>query len=400
MRLDFTGSVPAALDAIARRFNLAWDTAPGERTIRFTRNQTRTFQLAGLPADIVVRNAVDPSGTSSQGSGGSGLQITANPQPGRQQVTTNIDQSKVWQQIEDGVKTILGAQGDVSLSPGTGLVVVRATPDRMREVEAYIRLQNETRLRAVSVRIVVLNVRISNSDEYAARLQPAFAERGLALSTAAPSSVAATTGFGRITAGIISAPPASEEYRRFASSQGIIQALSTLGRVSVRNEVTVFTLNDQPTPLLVGSQTSYLASVSQSAVSSAGVQTSLVPGIVTSGTSLNILPRIRADGRLVLNYALSISELRRLNNVTSGGQTIQVPEVDTRAVQQAIEIGNCETLLITGFQQDRSTVQREGTGWPDFLLPLGGAASGARNTDMLAIIMTPELRSVQPGGRN
>ena len=263
----------------------------------------------------------------------------------------------------------------------------------MRDVAAYIRLQNETRLRSVTVKVVVLNVRISKDDEYALRLKPAFADRGLSLAAGTPATVATTTGIANITAGIISSPPGTEIFKRFASSSAIVQALSTLGRVSVRNEVTVNTLNDQPTPLLVGSQTSYLASISQSAVSSAGVQTSLVPGIVTSGTSLNVLPRIRGDSRLVLNYALSISELRRLNNVSSGGQTIQVPEVDTRAVQQAVEMGNCETLLLTGFQQDRTQVSREGIGWPDFL-GLGGAATGSSASDMLAILVTPEVKAV------
>jgi len=395
MRFDFPNgrtSVPAALDAVASRFNVAWEADAREKAIRFTRTQTRTFQLAALPADITVKNAIDPSGSSQTPSAGGSTQITANPQPGRQQVTTSIDQQKAWSQVDDGIKTILGGQGDVSLSPATGLVVVRASPDRMRQVAAYIRLQNETRLRAVRVRIVVLNVRLNADDEYALRLKPAFAERGLSITSSSPNTVSTTTGIANLTAGIISSPPASEAFKRFANSQAIVQALSTLGRVSVRNEITVNTLNDQPTPLLVGSQTSYLASISQSAVSSVGTQTSLVPGIVTSGTTINILPRIRGDGRLVLNYALSISELKRLNNVSSGGQTIQVPEVDTRALQQSVDLANCDTLLLAGFQQARSTVSREGTGWPEFL-GLGGAATGATASDMLAIFVTPEVRS-------
>lgn len=397
MRLDLRGTVPDMLDLLARRFNLAWDIDAREKSIRFVRNQMRTFQLAALPADVVVRNAIDPSGASQQASSGGAAQVTSNAQPGRQQVTTAIDQSKVWQQVEDGIKTILGAQGEVSLSPSTGLVVVRASPDRMREVAAYIRLQNETRLRAVTVRVLVLNIRLSDSDEYTLRLQPAFADRGLTLSGASPATVATTTGISQITAGLISSPPASEEFRRFAGSRAILQALSSMGRVSVRNEVSVFTLNDQPTPLLVGSQTSYLASITQSAVSTAGVQTSLVPGIVTSGTSLNVLPRIRGDGRLVLNYALSISELRRLNNVSSGGQTIQVPEVDTRAVQQSVEMASCETLLLTGFQQEQSRSSREGVGFPEFM-GLGGARTGSKNRDILAILITPEVRGTSQAG--
>ncbi len=397
MRLDMRGNVPDMLDLLARRFNVAWDIDAREKSIRFLRNQMRTFQLAALPADIVVRNAIDPTGSTQQASSGGSAQVTSNPQPGRQQVTTNIDQSKVWQQVEDGIKTILGAQGEVSLSPSTGLVIVRATPDRMREAAAYIRLQNETRLRAVTVRVLVLNIRLADSDEYTLRLQPAFADRGLTLTGASPASVATTTGISQITGSLISNPPASEEFRRFAGSRAILQALSSMGRVSVRNEVSVFTLNDQPTPLLVGSQTSYLASVTQSAVSTAGVQTSLVPGIVTSGTSLNVLPRIRGDGRLVLNYALSISELRRLNNVSSGGQTIQVPEVDTRAVQQSVEMASCETLLLTGFQQEQSRNSKEGVGFPEFM-GLGGARVGSKNRDILAILITPEVRGTSQAG--
>jgi len=395
MRFDFPAgrtSVAGALDAVARRYNLGWEADAREKAIRFTRTQTRTFQLAALPADVTVKNAIDPSGSSQQATAGGSTQITANPQPGRQQVTTTVDQQKIWSQVDDGIKTILGGKGDVSLSPATGIVVVRTDADRMRDVASYIALQNETRLRGVRVRVVVLNVRLNDSDEYAMRLTPAFKESGYTLTGSGTNTVSTTTGIASLTASILSSPPAGYPFKRFAGSQAIVNALSTLGRVSVRNEVTVDTLNDQPTPLLVGSQTSYLASVSQSAVSSVGTQTSLVPGIVTSGTTLNVLPRIRGDGRMVLNYALSISELVRLNNVSSGGQTIQVPEVATRALQQAVDLENCQTLMLAGFQQERTSVAREGTGWPDFL-GLGGTATGSSARDLLAIFVTPEIRA-------
>lgn len=84
---------------------------------------------------------------------------------------------------------------------------------------------------------------------------------------------------------------------RWRGSGALIEALSRRGRVSVRQTSSVVTMNGIPAPLQVANTRGYLASVSTSDGTQSGggtgsnvTRTTLVPGQVTTGFQMTLLP--------------------------------------------------------------------------------------------------------------
>ncbi|MDV8053568.1 PilN family type IVB pilus formation outer membrane protein, partial [Pseudomonas aeruginosa] len=76
----------------------------------------------------------------------------------------------------------------------------------------------------------------------------------------------------------------------WAGSKAMVQALAQQGRVSTVRSPSVTTLNLQSAPIQIGRYDSYLASSQISNVAQVGSTTSLIPGAVTSGYNMSLLP--------------------------------------------------------------------------------------------------------------
>ena len=149
----------------------------------------------------------------------------------------------------------------------------------------------------------------------------------------------------------------------------------------------VTTLNSQPVPVQVARQTGYLQSISTTTTGTSGTtQTSLTPGTVTTGFNMNLVPAIYEDGRMLLQYAISISDLAGLTSVASNGQTIQVPEINTRNFLQRVGIKSGQTLILSGFERQSDTWNKSQM----FKSTLTGGGYTTNTTrDVIVIMITP-----------
>lgn len=244
MVLNWRGPLNGLLDTVGTRFNVAWEYRGG--VIRISKYETRTFMFLTLGSDTVVQNALEfgkENDTQGQPTG-------APPRLGSQQLQTTTA-VKIWDQIKVGLETIMSGRGRVSVSPSTGTITIVAPPDVMRQAASYVRLQNELRLRQVAVSVAVLNVRIEDSEDMgldiSRLLVPVF---GKTVTAAFPAT-------GPFSLAILRNPaPTPQDQNQFSAT---IRALSSRANVSVATTAAVTTLNDQPAPVQVGTQTSYLA---------------------------------------------------------------------------------------------------------------------------------------------
>src|SRR4029077_10929634 len=115
----------------------------------------------------------------------------------------------------------------------------------------------------------------------------------------------------------------------------------------------------------------YLAQVATTAVPNAGTSTSLTPGTVVTGFNITTVPRVLSQGRVMLQFSLGMSDLVKIDSASSGDNTIQIPEVNTRTFLQEVALNSGSTLVISGFDQHRTDVARTGTGTPEFWFPKG-----------------------------
>jgi type IVB pilus formation R64 PilN family outer membrane protein len=150
----------------------------------------------------------------------------------------------------------------------------------------------------------------------------------------------------------------------------------------------VVTLNNQPVPVQVAKQTSYLQSSQTTVVAQVGTTTTLTPGTVTSGFNMSILPHILTNGTVLLQFSTDISSLREIREVESGGSMIQAPEIDTRNFLQRVAMKSNETLIISGFEQTDDNLNRQGVGKANNYA-LGGGFRAGSNKESIVILITP-----------
>jgi type II secretory pathway component GspD/PulD (secretin) len=97
---------------------------------------------------------------------------------------------------------------------------------------------------------------------------------------------------------------------------------------------------------------------------------------------------------VALQYNISASELvgsnDGFNQVTIDGNQIQLPNLSTRAFTQQVMIPSGSTLVLSGFEETTSRVDKEGTGHADNWLT-GGRSSASTQREIMVIMITPVI---------
>jgi type IVB pilus formation R64 PilN family outer membrane protein len=150
----------------------------------------------------------------------------------------------------------------------------------------------------------------------------------------------------------------------------------------------VITLNNQVVPLQVAKQTSYLQQSQTTVVPQVGTTTTLIPGTVTSGFNMSILPHVLANGTVLLQFSTDISALNAIREVQSGTSKIETPEIDTRNFLQRVAMKSNETLIISGFEQTDDNLDRQGVGSARNVA-LGGGVKASSAKESIVILITP-----------
>lgn len=391
MRLEFRGTLSSALDYIAARAQAFWHYKDGVVTI--ARFETKTYTLYSLPSDNQVDLGINASLQGSAGSSGSGSGSGGASPTGQSLASQSVKSGSkinIWGDIEKVVKSVLGPTSSVISSAGLGGLTVIATPAEHRLVEEIVNENNERLARLVEIDVRVVSVTLSKGDQF--NFDPGLVIRsvtdGLRFSATGPASLAqAQAGIFRL--GVVS-PPNDSPLRNLDTTNLALQALRSVGSVTTRYSAYQSTSNNRALPYAINNSKRFVEQTKTDLVSSAGSSTALTPGTVTTGFNLTVLPRILSKGRLLLTFKIDISELKQIRTVTAGTATIELPEVDSRSLQQEVALESGSTVMLAGFAQDRSDSSRQGTATPDFLF-LGGGQNANDSKTLVVILVTPRV---------
>lgn len=383
----YTGSLTGFMNMVAAYYGIYWKSE--SNGLRFYLMDSKTFRIAALPGDTRLNSSVESASTSTGGSSNASTSSSSATQTGTSANSTGVGFAglSVWTALEQGVKQMLGKNGRVVASPATGTITVTDTPTVLESVSEFIKGQNKSLNRQVSVNVRVLSVELNDGDDYginwdvvSKNLDTVSGAYSVALKTAFPTA----SGAGNL---IISAPPSSSS--RWAGSSAMISALSTQGHVRELTSSTVVTLNNQPSPVNVGRKISYLASSSSTQTPNVGSTTSLTPGSVQTGFSMTLIPHIIDERELLLQYSLDLSSLLRLTTITSGTSSIQAPDVSTSNFIQRVRMQTGETLVVAGFDQDNLSAVSNGIGSAEN--PVLGSRNGTSKRTMLVVLIQPNV---------
>ncbi|NBX66762.1 MAG: hypothetical protein EBQ96_07190 [Proteobacteria bacterium] len=383
-RVVWQGKLSDLLNQASDVFGAEW-IYNGE-SIQFAQQVTRTFMLHALATELSVK------GTVKSGSGDSGSNLP-------EVDVTSTSSMKVWEEIKGAVDTITNGNGTAAYSPSTGTITVTGSPEIVRRVESYLNQQNALRLRRVAVAVRVLSVTTRDALTLTANLRNVI-ER--AFDTASVRSIGNVTS--GLAIGVLKAPeslPASGipadgsvtkeiEEDRLSSE---LSALKIVERVSIAHSGALVTLSDQPAPLQVGRQTTYLARVSSTSGDGGSGSTSLEPGTVNTGLLMTVLPRIVEQNKILMRLSIAITELQSLETASSGGVEIQTPEISTTGFLQNAVLTSGETMVLAGFEKNDNMSNENGSpgSWA-----LGGTKEGNRSREVSIMMITAEILPEDP----
>ena len=253
-----------------------------------------------------------------------------------------------WSQLQATLTSIVGAgEGrSIVVDRHSGLVVVRAMPGELRDVEAYLTDAQDSLQRQVILEAKVIEVELNDSfqsgiDWAALSSNRDYAIGNTSISRGAARLVADNRGEAAINAagdvvlnsGLdVSDIPFGNVFALGASTSNfaaLITLLSTQGSVNVLSSPRVSTVNNQKAVIKVGSDEFFVTDISSdNNTTIAGTTTSpdltLTPFF--SGIALDVTPQISGKGEVILHIHPSISEVTdQTKTITLGDDELQLP---------------------------------------------------------------------------
>jgi len=307
--------------------------------------------ISGTPqggGGAVAPVAVAASGTPGQGTspalGAFGLSTIATAALDASRVSM-VSQNDLWGEVTSALRTLVGtAPGrNVVVSPQSGVIVVRAMPDELRNVEKYLKAMRLSVERQVMIEAKVVDVTLNNayqaginwaafpnSRRVTAGVFGSNTQLGTTgnLLTGNPPTInvdptGRTLGTGVLGSGLagtaVSAAGAvgagvfglAVQTNNFAA---LLQFLESQGNVQVLSSPRVAALNNQKAVLKVGTDQFFVTNVTGTAVQSTTggpVSIQLTPTLNSffSGVSLDITPQINEDGNILLHIHPLVSNV-------------------------------------------------------------------------------------------
>ena len=342
--------------------------------------QTRVFEVDYL--DISREGATQTtvsSGTVSEASGGAGETGS------RISTTASVN---FWRDITTSLTKIVGQDEGraVMTIPQTGLVLVRAMPAELRDVETFLERAQISLGRQVILEAKILEVTLTDGFQSGinwAKLHDISSSTQI-LTAQTGGGTALASGLSGIAgnAGLLdpSGPPVLPEGTELSAFGGVfsilinsssflafIELLETQGNVKTLSSPRISTLNNQKAVIKVGQDEFFVTEISSTTVT--GTATTTTPEIELtaffSGIALDVTPQISQSGEIILHVHPSISEVTdQTKTITISGTTQSLPLAlsTIRESDSVVRVKSGQVIAIGGLMQ--TTTVEEWAGSP------------------------------------
>lgn len=358
---SFRGSMDEALKYLMLRTNYAYQI--DKNTLSWSQFAVKTFDITFLPGEtsFQVGGKMNTTNTASSGSSDSGS-TQQNRTASNEYMNEFVElkgTGSIWKDIEKTIESLLSPDGAMTVSPSLTSVTVRDRPSHLESITNFLDQVNKRLSQQVLIKITVLEIQLSKDYAHGIDWQSAMkavAHWGKVRFDATGKIMLNTMDIfpldKRNNANTIQ--PILTGKKGSNSTNLLIRALEEQGDVSISTRPTVVTLNNQVAQVKITNEKGYLA---KSEVSTNGTTTTtaVTPGLVSSGMTLYLLPKI-FNNQIYLQLSTSLSQLNDLeqHEVTSGtgaSVTLQTPIVASKNFNQRVIIRSGDTLILSGFKQ-------------------------------------------------
>ncbi|HTW75532.1 MAG TPA: type IV pilus secretin PilQ [Steroidobacteraceae bacterium] len=302
-----------------------------------------------------------------------------------------------------GASSILSSRGSVSVDDRTNTLLLEDTASRIADVRRLVAtLDIPVKQVEIEARIVIVNndferelgtilgVQAQSSDGL---LQTSGTSAGLGVTPAATLASLSTASSGTASSATnsynvnlpVSSPAGSIAFGILNSNYLVdleLSAAQTENLATVISSPRVVTANQQEASIKQGIEIPYQESASSGATTIAFKDAVLL---------LKVKPLITPDNRIILDLTVSDDSVGQVV-VASGG--VNVPAIDTRAIQTQVLLSDGETVVLGGILETNQTKSATKIPWLGDIPVLGNlfkTTTNENNKDEMLIFITPKI---------
>ena len=405
--------------------------------------QTRVFQVNYITGSRKGTSATKvTSGSASTGMGGAGMggagQVGGMAGGGTGVGTTGVGgaantqvfasdvsmgtNNDFWGEMANSLNSMIGEESGrkVVINPQSGLIMVRAMPKEIRQVEKFLSLMQVTVDRQVILEAKILKVQLNKDSQQG--INWSFLRSGARDVTFGNINGNTRLGeSGTISNGNISSTgpsflsnnsPVSLGGSVFALAvQGgnfsaLLTFLETQGNVEVLSSPRIATINNQKAVLKVGNDAFFVTNVRTNVTTSAG-SAIVTPDIQLqsyfSGISLDVTPQIDKNDNIILHVHPFVSEVTQVNRTVTlssengGTYTIPTASSNINETDSIVRTRDGSVIAIGGLMQesiDNTRTKVPGLGDIKFLGNLfRQKGETTRKTELVILLKSTVVRS-------
>lgn len=408
-----------ALDAVREMYGYDYRIEGNRVSVKPLTMQTRIFQVNYLvgnrkgKSNLRVTSTSVSNATNNQNGGGNSNNSGANSGGGNNggsnggsnngqdsgnnngngptdstNVSTTSD-SDFWLELKASLAAIVGSKDlgrSVVVNPQSGVVVIRAMPEELRNVDMFLKATQLSVGRQVILEAKILEVELNDSFQsginwasfasfrggHGNRVSTGFVQPGASLAPLPytggqpavigdPKSLTASTGFLLSNA---AASAGSMFGLAFQTSNfaALISFLESQGTVHVLSSPRIATINNQKAVLKIGTDEFYVTGVSTT--TSTGDNNNTVSPSVTlqpffSGVVLDVTPQIDEKGNILLHVHPSVSQVttvsKSVNLGSAGNLSLPLAASSTSEIDSMVRGQDGRVVAIGGLMRQSST---------------------------------------------
>jgi len=403
-------TIAETLEAIREMYGYDYKVEGTRITIRPLTMQTRMFQVNYLTAKRrgmsnlrVNSTSVADAGGVNRNNGGQNQGNTGNNTGGQNQGGQNgsnvvqidstdintVSENDFWGELKAALEAIVGSKEggrSVVISPQSGVVVIRAMPDELRSIDAYLKATQLAVDRQVILEAKILEVELNdrfqsgiNWASFAsiksshpnrvsggmigpgANLAPLPRDGGQPAVIANGQGLSASTGFS-----LSNAATAAGSLFGFAfqtnNFAALISFLESQGNVHVLSSPRVAAMNNQKAVLKIGTDEFFVTGITNT-INTTNSGSTVTPSVTVqpffSGVVLDVTPQIDDKGNILLHVHPSVSQVSTVNKDvdlgTAGTVRLPLAASSTSELDSIVRGQNGQVVAIGGLMRQAST---------------------------------------------
>ncbi|MGZ4978416.1 MAG: secretin N-terminal domain-containing protein [Methylobacter sp.] len=297
-----------------------------------------------------------PQGNNPLGNTSMGSSQNASSSSSSVRTTTNTD---FWREMKDSLHSIIKVdpQATVDINQQSGIVIVRAKPMQLREIENFLSATQTQISRQVILEAKILEVTLDDKHQDGVNWE-SIVKEGI-------NKAPLLTGVGGVMdpslfSSVFTLGAHSGDFRAF------VELMGTQGKTNVLSSPRISTLNNQTAIIKVG-QDEYFAYDIQTSNSPTGTNTNIITtpypklDVFFSGIALDVTPQIDDNEDITLHIHPSITQVKEVSK-TFGNSIGALPLALTtvRESDSIVKAKNGQIIVLGGLMQENDNENKQG----------------------------------------